>query len=109
MGAILAIPASFFFSPTETAPAEWGYTATVIQKARGSDQAAFSVKFHDGTSKFYLEKHPKCTQAEIDAGVEERYLKHPDVIDSRCLRLARPPEAAVALSLLCEPRTRRDA
>ena len=79
VGAILAIPASFFFSPNETAPAEWGYTATVVQKARGSDQAAFSVKFHDGTSKFYLEKHPKCTQAEIDAGVEERYLKHPDV------------------------------
>ena len=78
LGATLAIPANFF-THTETVQGFWGYTATVHHKVRGADQVAFSLKFHDGDSTFYLEQHPKYTKAEISAGVHERYLKHPDV------------------------------
>ena len=77
-GTTLAIPASFF-AQNRAAQGFWGYTATVHKKVKKADQAAYALKFHDGFSDFYLEQHPKCTKAEIAAGVHERYLKHPDV------------------------------
>ena len=46
---------------------------------RGSDKPAFTLKFHDCSTPFYLEQHPNYTQEEIDTGVPERYLKNPQV------------------------------
>ena len=78
VGAVLAIPQTFF-TYTEKDPNFWGYVATVQQKMRGSDKPAFTLKFHDCSTPFYLEQHPNYTQEEIDAGVPERYLKNPQV------------------------------
>ena len=52
---------------------------TVQQKMRGSDKPAFSLKFHDCTTPFYLEQHPNYTAEEKEAGIHERYLQNPGV------------------------------
>ena len=78
VGAVLAIPANFF-THTETEHDFWGYIATVTQKVRNSDKPAYSLKFHDGTTPFYLEQHPNYTPEEKEAGVDERYLLNPGV------------------------------
>jgi hypothetical protein len=78
VGAVLAIPQSFF-TYTEKEPDFWGYVATVQQKVLRSDYPAFSLKFHDCTTPFYLEQHPNYTQEEKEAGVPVRYLQNPDV------------------------------
>ena len=78
VGAVLAIPQTFF-TYTEKDPDFWGYVATVTQKVRNSDKPAYSLKFHDGTTPFYLEQHPNCTLEEKEAGVHERYLLNPGV------------------------------
>ena len=86
VGAVLAIPQTFF-TYTEKDPEFWGYVATVTQKVRGSDKPAFSLKFHDSTTPFYLEQHPNYTAAEKEAGVHERYLQFPGV---KVLQLGKP-------------------
>ena len=78
VGAVLAIPQKFF-TYTEKDPDFWGYVATVTQKVLRSDKPAFSLKFHDCTTPFYLEQHPNYTAEEKEAGVDERYLQNPGV------------------------------
>ena len=79
VGAVLAIPQTFF-TYTEKDPNFWGYVATTVQqKMRGSDKPAFTLKFHDCSTPFYLEQHPNYTAEEKEAGIHERYLQNPGV------------------------------
>ena len=78
VGAVLAIPQNFF-TYTEKENDVWGYVATVTQKVRSADKPAFSLKFHDCTTPFYLEQHPNYTPEEKEAGIHERYLQNPGV------------------------------
>ena len=79
VGAILAIPASFFTHVEGSTPDCWGYVASVGQKLRRTDKPAYSLKFHDGNTQFYLAPHPNYTEAEKAAGINERYLTHASV------------------------------
>ena len=74
-GVVLAVPKIFYYDANdEGAPGCWGYAVKVGRQEKKADRVAFFLEGHDGSSTFYLEPHPKFTEAERD-----RFLKHPNV------------------------------